>query len=143
MRTHPAGALSTIQEVRNLIYKAKVEGEDSTLYVIDGTVGFVPSFTKFQLTSTACLTGNTVFLNLSSKKVDAFNFYRNVFLPAYNIGSSGRPRGRYIFSNYFHAWGYYQRLKQGFNDQQKRSQEISKQKAGQFFLDKKGIIERA
>jgi len=124
MTDPPAGALSRLEEVRDLVFKAKVDGKASTLYLVDGNYPTVPSITKVKLTEAACLVGNTLFLNLSAKKENTFSYHDNILLPTFSVGSSGRERNRYMFINYWFAWGYYQRLKKRNDDQQESDKSL-------------------
>lgn len=143
MTEPPVGALRRLEEVRDLVFKAKVEGETYTLYLVDGNYPVQPSMVKHQLTEKASLVGNTLFLNLASKKENDFNYHDNILLPSYGVGSSGRNRLRCIFTNYFHAWGYFQRLKQRYSsDQQKGYSEFLEPRAGQFHVAQGAITGR-
>ena len=128
----PAGALRRLEEIRDLIFKAKVEDEESTIYVVDGsgTQILIPSFVKFKLTAAANLVGNTVFFNTPDPERKKYDFHDHILLPAYSVGG-GHKLHRYIFTNYFHAWACYHRMKQRRDelDQQALHKEVFSQRA--------------
>jgi len=127
MINFPTGALRHMQEVRDLIYAAKIEGKESTLYDVIPHRDYI---IKHKITSTAHIVGQTLFFNLSAKFDKGFSFESNILLPHKNLGISQQRTESFLFTNYWLAWAYYQRVKQGLKlDQQKGSAEVPSQEA--------------
>jgi len=124
MINFPTGALRHMQEVRDLIYAAKIEGKESTLYDVIPHRDYI---IKHKITSTAHIVGQTLFFNAWVDKGSGV-FNSNILLPYKNLGISQQRTESFLFTNYWLAWAYYQRVKQGLKlDQQKGSAEISGQ----------------
>ena len=126
MINFPAGALRHMQEVRDLVYAAKVEGKEFTLYDVIPHRDYI---IKHKITSTAHIVGQTLFFNAWVDKGSGV-FNSNILLPYKNLGISQQRTESFLFTNYWLAWAYYQRVKQGLKlDQQKGSAEVPSQEA--------------